>query len=67
MSFQVNTQQFEGPLDLMLHLIKEKKMDLFDLDLNELADQYIRYLDTMREMRLEVAGEYLNSVYTGNC
>ena len=43
----------------MLHLIKEKKMDLFDLDLNVLADQYIAYLDAMREMRLEVAGDYL--------
>ena len=57
--FLVNIESFDGPLDLMLHLIKEKKMDLFDLDLNELADQYIRYLETMREMRLEVAGEYL--------
>ena len=57
--FLVNIENFDGPLDLMLHLIKENKMDLFDLDLNVLADQYIRYLDTMREMRLEIAGEYL--------
>ena len=57
--FLISIENFDGPLDLMLHLIREKKLDLFDLDLNVLADQYIAYLDTMREMHLEVAGDYL--------
>ena len=43
----------------MLHLIREKKLDLFDLDVNVLTDQYIAYLNSMQEMHLEVAGEYL--------
>lgn len=51
--------QFSGPLDLMLHLIREKKLDLFDLDMNVLTDQYIAYLNSMQEMHLEIAGEYL--------
>lgn len=51
--------QFSGPLDLMLHLIREKKLYLFDLDMNVLTDQYIAYLNSMQEMHLEIAGEYL--------
>ncbi len=57
--FKVTIDQFSGPLDLMLHLIREKKLDLFDLDMNVLTDQYIAYLNSMQEMHLEIAGEYL--------
>lgn len=57
--FKVTIDQFEGPLDLMLHLIKEKELDLFDLDVNILTDQYVAYLNAMQEMHLEVASEYL--------
>lgn len=54
--------QFEGPLDLMLHLIKENKLDLFDLNMNILADQYIAYIHQMKELRLEIASEYLSEL-----
>ncbi|MCR5230352.1 MAG: segregation/condensation protein A [Solobacterium sp.] len=57
--FKVTIDQFEGPLDLMLHLIKEKELDLFDLDVNVLTDQYIVYLNAMSELHLEVASEYM--------
>lgn len=57
--FKVTIDQFSGPLDLMLHLIREKQLDLLDLDMNVLTDQYIAFLDSMQEMHLEVAGEYL--------
>ncbi|HPW53177.1 MAG TPA: segregation/condensation protein A [Erysipelotrichaceae bacterium] len=59
MEFFITIEQFEGPLDLMLHLIKEKELDLFDLDINILTDQYIEYLHTMEKMRLDIASEYL--------
>ncbi|MDO4467285.1 MAG: segregation/condensation protein A [Bacillota bacterium] len=59
MSFLVNIDQFDGPLDLMLHLIKENKLDLFDLDLDILATQYIQYIHQMKKFHLEVASEYL--------
>lgn len=61
-SFTVAIDQFEGPLDLMLHLIKEKELDLFDLDLNVLADQYIQYINSMEQMHLEIASEYLTEL-----
>ncbi len=54
--------QFEGPLDLMLHLIKENKLDLFDLNMNVLADQYIAYIHKMKQLRLEIASEYLSEL-----
>ncbi|MDD6365526.1 MAG: segregation/condensation protein A [Stecheria intestinalis] len=57
--FKVTIDQFEGPLDLMLHLIKEKELDIFDLDVNVLTDEYISYLNAMTDMHLEVASEYL--------
>ena len=59
MDFLITLDQFEGPLDLMLHLIKENKLDLFDLDMNILATQYIEYIHAMH---LEVASEYLSEL-----
>ena len=57
--FKVTIDTFDGPLDLMLHLIKEKQLDLMNLDMNVLTDQYIAYLRSMENMHLEVASEYL--------
>lgn len=62
MAFEITIDQFEGPLDLMLHLIKENKLDLFDLDMNTLTDQYLAYLNTMEAMHLEVASEFLSEL-----
>lgn len=62
MEFKVTIEQFEGPLDLMLHLIKENKLDLFDLDMNVLASQYIDYIQKMEEIHLEIASEYLEEL-----
>lgn len=59
MGFEVDTLKFEGPLDLMLHLIKEQQLDIFDLDMVTLADQYIAYLNAMEELQLEIESEYL--------
>jgi len=59
MSFTVTIDQFDGPLDLMTHLIKEKELDIFDLDISVLADQYIAYIHEMQKLHLDVASEYL--------
>lgn len=64
MEFLVTIEQFEGPLDLMLHLIKEKELDLFDLDIDILTDQYIEYIHAMEQMKLDVASEYLLELAT---
>lgn len=62
MAFKIMIDQFEGPLDLMLHLIKENKLDLFDLDMNTLTDQYLTYLNTMDSLHLEIASEFLSEL-----
>jgi len=62
MSFVVSINEFEGPLDLMLHLIREKKMDLFNLDIYYLTQQYLSYLAQMEELQLEIASEYLTEI-----
>jgi segregation and condensation protein A len=50
---------FEGPLDLLLHLIKKSKMEIFDINICEITNQYIKYIDEMSELNLDVASEYL--------
>ncbi len=62
MSFIVTIDQFDGPLDLMIHLIKEKDLDIFDLDISQLADQYIAYIHQMEQLHLDVASEYLSEL-----
>ncbi len=57
--YNIRTQNFEGPLDLLCHLIDVNKMDIYDVNLNEITDQYMDYLNTMEEMDLEVTSEFL--------
>ncbi len=60
--FVISIDRFEGPLDLMLHLIREKKMDLFDLDVSLLCDQYIAFIHANEERGLTIAAEYLSEL-----
>ncbi len=57
MDFKVDT--FEGPLDLLLHLIKENKMDIFDIEVEEITKQYLEYIHGLENKNLEVASSYL--------
>ena len=50
---------FEGPLDLLLHLIKESKVDIFDINIVEITDKYLEFIHKMESMNLDVASEYL--------
>jgi segregation and condensation protein A len=59
MNYQCNLDVFEGPLDLLLHLIKEQKMDVYDIPIAEVTRQYLTYLDLLSEINLEIVGEYL--------
>lgn len=55
----VRIEGFDGPLDLLLHLIQQYEMDIYQVPLAEVTDQYLAYLNTMQTLQLEVAGEYL--------
>jgi segregation and condensation protein A len=50
---------FEGPLDLLLHLVKVHEMDIYDIEISEITRQYLEYLGAMAELNLEVAGDFL--------
>lgn len=51
--------QFEGPLDLLLYLIRKQNLDILDIPIAEITRQYMQYIDLMRTLQLELAGEYL--------
>jgi segregation and condensation protein A len=50
---------FEGPLDLLLHLIKKNEVDIYDIPIATITDQYLAYLDLLEQLNLDLAGEYL--------
>ena len=57
--YPVRLQNFEGPLDLLLHLIKKHEVSIYDIPIALVTQQYLDYLDVMQELNLEVAGEFL--------
>ncbi len=58
-AYPVRLQNFEGPLDLLLHLIKQNEMDIYDIPIAAVTQQYLEYLDILTELNLDVAGEFL--------
>lgn len=57
--YAIKINNFEGPLDLLCHLIDKNKMDIYDIKISEIADQYIDYINAMEEENLEVTSEFL--------
>ncbi len=57
--YSIKLENFEGPLDLLCHLIDKNKMDIYDINLSEITDQYIEYINQMEQMNLEVTSEFL--------
>ena len=58
-ALKVFLEAFEGPLDLLLYLIRRQNLDVLDIPIAEITRQYMQYIDLMRELELELAGEYL--------
>lgn len=57
--YAIKIENFEGPIDLLLHLIDKNKMNICDVKLSEITDQYIEYIKKMEEMNLEITSEFL--------
>jgi len=57
--YRVQFDVFEGPLDLLLHLVKKQEVDIYQVNLTRIASEFVAYIDQMRELDLEVAGEFL--------
>ena len=58
-ALQVFLETFEGPLDLLLYLIRRQNLDILDIKVAEITDQYMRYIELMKALKLDLAGEYL--------
>ena len=59
MAYEIKVENFEGPLDLLLHLIKKNEMDIYDIPMAEITSQYLGMIDAMKSLNLDVAGEFL--------
>lgn len=59
MHYVTKINEFEGPLDLLLHLIKKSNIDIYDISLSDITDQYLEYIHQMEELNLDIASEYL--------
>ena len=59
MNYDFKINDFEGPLDLLLHLIKINEMDIMNIQIEKITDQYVNYINSLEKMNIEVASEYL--------
>lgn len=59
MTYTIKLDVFEGPFDLLLHLIKINEMDIYDIKIAEITNQYLEYIEKMRQLDLEIAGEFI--------
>ena len=59
MSYEIHLPTFEGPFDLLLHLIRQNQVDIYDIPISLITDQYLEYLEQMKEMDLEIASSFL--------
>jgi segregation and condensation protein A len=57
--YNIKIPVFEGPFDLLLHLIKENKIDIYDIPIALITGRYLQYIEIMKELNLEIAGEFL--------
>jgi segregation and condensation protein A len=58
-TYNIKIPEFEGPFDLLLHLIRENKIDIYDIPIAVITSQYLEYLEMMKELNLEIAGDFL--------
>lgn len=59
MNYKIKIDEFEGPMDLLLHLVKKSDLDLFEIQIEEITKQYLDYIHAMEELNLNIASEYL--------
>jgi segregation and condensation protein A len=62
--YKVKLDLFEGPLDLLLYLVRKAEVDIVDISVSEVAKQYLEYLDIMRDLNINIASEYLSMAST---
>lgn len=59
MKYEININEFQGPLDLLLHLIKKDNISIYEISIDKITKQYLEYIEKMQELNLDIASEYL--------
>lgn len=59
MDYKISITNFEGPMDLLLHLIKKENMDIMDINIEEITNQYLEYIESAQNLNLDISSEYL--------
>lgn len=59
MEYSVNLNMFQGPFDLLFHLIEKKEIDIYDIPISEITEQYLQYLDQMRQFNMNITSEFV--------
>ena len=59
MDYSIKINEFEGPLDLLLHLIKQSNIDIYDIEISEITKQYLDYINKMEELNINIASSYI--------
>lgn len=59
MEYNVKLKTFTGPLDLLLHLVRKNELDIFEIPIAQITDEYLQYIELLKELNLELAGEFL--------
>lgn len=59
MNYKFELKNFEGPLDLLLHLVKETKLDIYEVNISKIIEQYLTYINSLKELNIDIASEYL--------
>ena len=59
MTYNFCVSDFEGPLDLLLHLVKESKVDIYEINIRTIIDQYLDFIHSLEEKNIDIASEYL--------
>ena len=57
--YEVKLEIFEGPMDLLLHLIRKSEVDIFDIPIATITDQYLEYIDILKTLNISLAGDFL--------
>ncbi len=59
MTYNVKLESFAGPLDLLLHLVRKNELDIFKIPIAQITDEYLKYIELVKELNLEIAGEFI--------
>ena len=59
LNYKIELSNFEGPLDLLLHLVKETKMDIYEVNISEIIEKYLEYINSLKDLNIDIASEYL--------